>query len=166
MSCRNSIAVRSLIPALLTFALLGVQLVACGRTASDDEADRQQIQAMMEIYLPKLAEAYATLEPQVLSGMAAPKEVLSVEKRIDDLLTEGRTLRPTFHEVTIESLDVWNYANAYVTTVEVWDLDLYATGAEEPYRSLSGQRDRVKYQLKREGDSWLILYRAVQGSTE
>lgn len=150
----------------MTLSLAGGLLVSCGQMASDDEADRRQILELMESYLPRLAEAYETLEPQVLSGLAAEKEVLSVEKRIDDLLSEGRMLKPTFHEVTIESLDVWNYANAYVTTVEVWDLHLYATGAEEPYRTIDGQRDRVKYQLKREGDSWLVLYRAVQGSTE
>jgi len=150
----------------LSLVFLLVPLMACEGPGANQEADRQQIEALLAVYLPKLAEAYTEFEPQVLAGLAAEKEIHSVDKRIEDLLVEGRTLRPTFHEVTIESLDVWNYANAYVTTLEVWDLDLYATGAEEPYRRVVGQRDRVRYQLKREGDSWLVLYRTVQGSNE
>ena len=144
--------------------LLPVFLIslACGATGGDPEADRAEIQALLENYLPKLAEAYATRDPEILEGLAAPKEIHSVEKRINDLLLEGRSLVPVFHQVTIEELDIWNYANAYVTTMETWDLHLYATGADEPYRSETGQNDRVKYQLKREGDSWLVLFRSVQ----
>ena len=64
--------------------------------------------------------------------------------------------------MTIEDVRIWNYSNAYVTTLEVWDLVVYATGSDQVLASEYEQPNRVKYQLKREGDSWRILFREIQ----
>ena len=47
--------------------------------------------------------------------------------------------------------------------MEVWDLRSLALGSREPLAEDLGQSNRVKYQLKREGDSWKVLFRAKQG---
>ena len=124
--------------------------------------DRQEIQAVLEAYLPLLGEAYATGDFSPLEPYAAQKEVSSVHKRVEDLAVRGRTLEATLRSVTIEDVNIWNYSNAYVTTHEVWDLVVYATGSDQVLAKEYEQPNRVKYQLKREGDSWRILFREIQ----
>lgn len=149
---------RSLAAAGLAALLVG----SCGTSDQGaSEEDRRSIRSSLEAYLPRLAEAYAEGRADVLEGLAAPKEVASVEKRLQDLAMEGKTLVPEFHELTLEEVTVWGYANAYATTVELWDLGLYASGTDRLIGEEVGQRTRVRYQLKREGDRWLVLYRSV-----
>ena len=69
---------------------------------------------------------------------------------------------PTFRQVTVEDVNVWNYSNAFVTTLEVWDLQILAVGTEEVLAEELAQRNRVKYQLKREEDHWRVLFRTIQ----
>ncbi|MFQ5350177.1 MAG: IMS domain-containing protein, partial [Thermoanaerobaculia bacterium] len=95
--------------------------------------------------------------------LAAQKEIAAIEKRISDLADQGRILDPTFRQLTVEEVTIFNYANAYVTTVEVWDLRSLATGSREQLAEDIGQSTRVKYQLKREGGGWKVLFRAKQG---
>ncbi len=125
--------------------------------------DTDSIEAVLELYLPRLGQAYATGDLAPLEGLAAQKEIAAIGKRISDLADQGRILEPTFRQLTIEEVKVFNYANAYVTTVEVWDLRSLSTGLREQLAEDIGQSNRVKYQLKREGDSWKVLFRAKQG---
>ena len=92
----------------------------------------------------------------------AEKEISRVFKRVQDLSYQGRTLVPTFRQLTIEDVNVWNYSNAYVTTHEVWDLVIYATGSENVLAEEYEQPNRVKYQFKRDGDQWRVLFRTIQ----
>jgi hypothetical protein len=138
---------------------------ACGGgdpRGSEGTADRQAVQTALEAYLPLLAQAYATGELAPLQPYAAQKEVASVQKRVTDLAVQGRTLEATLRSVTVEDVRIWNYSNAYVTTHEVWDLVVYATGTDQVLASEYEQPNRVKYQLKRDGDSWRILFREIQ----
>ena len=151
---------RALRPAL---ALLLLAAVACGSSEKRQQVDTESIAAALELYLPRLGQAYATGDLTPLEGLAAQKEIAAVEKRISDLADQGRVLEPVFRELTIEEVKVFNYANAYVTTVEVWDLRSLSTGMRETLAEDLGQSNRVKYQLKREGDSWRVLFRAKQG---
>lgn len=137
-----------------------LSLGACGGGEEQAAADRQQIQATLETYLPKLAEAYASGSAEGLRGLAAEKEVAMVEKLINSEAAEGREIRASFGGLTIEDVTIWGYANAYVTTVELWTVGTYTTGGQ---RLAAGERrDRVQYQMQREGDQWLILYRQRQ----
>ena len=139
---------------------LGVQdHVALGQVEVDGPAG----QAALELYLPRLGQAYATGDLEPLEGLAAQKEIAAIAKRISDLAEQGRVIEPTFRQMTIEEVKVFNYANAYVTTVEVWDLRSLATGSRQQLAEDIGQSNRVKYQLKREGDRWKVLFRAKQG---
>ena len=139
---------------------LALLVLACGGGEEQAAADRQQIQSTLEEYLPKLAEAYASGSVQGLRGLAAEKEVAMVDKWIRDMAAEGREIRAMFGGLTIEDITTWGHANAYVTTVELWTVETWTTSGQR----LGGgeRRDRVKYQMKREGDVWQILYRNRQ----
>ncbi len=150
--------------ACVAFALLAV-LTACGASRQERQEDLEgEIRTVLLEYLPALGEAYASADSNALLGLAADKERAAVEKRIQDLLQEGRVLHPTFKELTVEEVNDWNWANAFVTTVEVWDLRVYASGFEDgdPISQELGQRQRVQYQLKRDDGGWLVLFRAIQ----
>lgn len=154
MSLRRRFLLPLLAPALLLAA-------GCGGSSAKGEADRAGIEAAIEAYLPLLATAYAEGDLAGLAGHAATKEIASVDKRIQDLKLQGRVLEPKLRSVTVEELNVWSHSNAYVTTVEVWDLQVYSTGARQLLSEELGQQNRVKYQLKRDGDGWLVLYRTI-----
>jgi len=145
-------------------SVLAILAVSCGgaTSESEEETDRDQIQTMLEAYLPLLAQAYSTGDLSALEPYAAQKEVSSIHKRVEDLALQGRSLEATLRSVTIEQVKTWNYSNAYVTTHEVWDLVVYATGSDQILAEELEQPNRVKYQLKREDDSWRILFREIQ----
>jgi hypothetical protein len=134
---------------------------ACGRSAEDVEADRTAIRQLLEAYLPALAEAYASGDVEPLRAYAAQKEVLSTLKRIRDLGSQGRQVRPRFKQLTLERVDVYQHSNAYVSTIEIWDLEVYAAGSDRLISSQDDQVNRVRYQLKRTDDGWQILYREL-----
>ena len=146
--------------------LLGMALVvlaACGSvTGSDPEADRVAIEAALDAYLPKLAEAYRTKDASVLEGAAVPKEVVTVQRNLDLLKDEGRELRAVFKQLTVEDFSVWNYSNAFVSTFEVWDLQVYVLGTDTLTSEAIDQRNRVKYQMKRIGEEWVVLLRQIE----
>ena len=144
-------------------SLILLAAVACGSAEERQQVDTASIQQALETYLPLLGRAYATGDLEPLEGLAAQKEIAAIAKRINDLAEQGRVLEPTFRKLTIEEVKVFNYANAYVTTVEVWDLRSLSTGLREQLAEEVAQSNRVKYQLKREGDSWKVLFRAKQG---
>jgi hypothetical protein len=102
----------------------------------------------------------------ILEGVAVEKEIAGLEKRIGDLLAEGRVIRPTPKSIVVEDIETWGYANAYATTVEVWDLRVYASGTGVLLSETLDQRNRVKYQLQRSDDTWLVLFRELQAAFE
>ena len=146
---------------VLVFCLL-ILALGCGPSPRRQAADREAIHAMLSAYLPKLAEAYATGDAQTLKPLAAEKEISSVAKRIGDLADQGRVLKPSLRSFTIEAVEIWNATNAYVTTVEIWDLHVYASGTDTQLSQELEQSNRVKYQLKRENGQWFVLYRTIQ----
>jgi hypothetical protein len=141
--------------------LLPMLLLACGPSPERKAAEQSRIDALLKEYLPKLAQAYSTQDAQVLKPLAAEKEIASVAKRIQDLADQGRVLKPSLRSFTIEDLQVWNVTNAYVTTVEIWDLHVFAMGTDTELSKELEQSNRVKYQLKRENDRWIVLYRTI-----
>ncbi len=151
-------ALRSIVSLLLLATAFG-----CGPSEKQQQVNTESITAALEVYLPRLGQAYSTGDLTPLEGLAAQKEIAAIEKRISDLADQGRIVEATFRELTIEEATVFNYANAYVSTVEVWDLRSLATGSRQQLAEDIGQSNRVKYQLKREGDSWRVLFRAKQG---
>lgn len=142
--------------------LLALMVAACGPSEEQEQVNRGELQAALETYLPILGEVYATGDLSLLEGLAAEKEIARIHKRIEDLGYQGRRLVPTFRSLTVEESNVWNYSNCYVTTLEVWDLEVRATGTEQVLSSQLEQDNRVKYQLKREDGQWRVLFRTIQ----
>ena len=137
--------------------------LACGEGKIEENAEtKDEIQQYLESYLPLLAEAYSTGDMSPLRGLAAEKEIAYVRKYLEKLSDSGKILEPKFGHVTIEDFNVWNNSNAFVTTVEVWDVKLYATGSHTLLGEDIGRSDRVKYQLKRGDGHWRVLYRSKQ----
>lgn len=146
--------------------LLGIlvlpALAACRPSETTRAAEMEGIRQSLQAYLPRLGEAYATGDATLLEGYAVEKEVASVARRIRELAHQGILLEPTLKELTLEEVEVWSHANAYATTVEVWDIRELTVGSGTLISEELNQRSRVKYQLKREGDRWLILYRQLE----
>jgi len=158
---------RAHISALVLLGALGLLLLSgCERSAEQVEVDRQEIEEFLRVYLPKLGDAYGQRDPQLLDGMAVPKELSRIERRTDELAELGQVYEPTFREVTVESASVWNYSNALVSTFELWDVRSFTVGSHLLVNESLGQKNRVKYQLKREGDSWLVLFRELAESID
>jgi hypothetical protein len=140
--------------------LLIAAFIGCGG-AQDDADLKPEIQAMLEAYLPNLGEAYRLRKPELLT-QAVPKEQARIGQRISELAGAGQVIDPKFKSVTVESVSAWNHANAFVTTVEVWDVRSYSAGSLTLLKEQVDQRSRVKYQLKRDdGQTWTVLYREL-----
>ena len=154
--------------ALLVTALLGGLAVgACGPPSPEDEAeDREAIQAFLEEYLPRMAEAYRTGEVETLDPYAAQKEQQEIATMVRELAKGGEVLAPELESVQVEDITVWNEVNAYVTTVEVWDIRTFASGTERVVREQLAQPNRVKYQLKRDGGRWRVFWREIERTYE
>ena len=43
----------------------------------------------------------------------------------------------------------------------MWDIRTYSTGSDQLLTEQLGQRNRVKYQLKRIDGSWQVLFRTI-----
>lgn len=143
----------------ITLALGAALLVACGPTAEEQQADREAIQATLEAYLPRLAEAYATGNVEALRGVVVEKELARVARQVEEAAAQGRVLEPRLHEFTIEDLSFAGPNNAYVTTLEVWDVRSYALGSERQLGESLDRAERVKYQVTRREEGWKILAR-------
>lgn len=145
----------------LLLVVAALSLTSCGPSKHEVATDKAEIKATLEHYLPKLALAYSASDLNGLKGYAAEKEVAAVRKRVEDIAAQGRHLVPTFHSVTIEKIVVWGYANAYVTTVEVWDLKIYAAGTSTVLSQELEKSTRARYQLKKYDGHWHILFRTI-----
>lgn len=145
---------------LLVSTLLVVMACSSGYEVTDE--DRAQIQTMLDTYLPLLGDAYSDGDVDVLAAVAAERERARINRRIYDLRQEGRRLEAKMRTFTIEDIVIWNHANAYVTTLETWDLEVFAVGTAFRMSSAEDQPNRVKYQLKRYGDGWQVLHRELE----
>jgi len=141
--------------------------VSCEKTDAVDPEDEAAITQLLADYLPRLGSAYAEGNLEILQGLAAEKEIARLHKTIGDLMNqEGRVVVPTLQSFNVEKITIWNYANAFVTTLEVWDLKVLAAGSEQELSRVEGQRNRVRYQLKRRDEGWQVLYRAIETTFE
>ncbi|MEM9292443.1 MAG: IMS domain-containing protein [Acidobacteriota bacterium] len=155
----RALLVRGLLVLLALVLPLG--LTACGGEEEISEEDQSAIATLLESYLPVLATGYASGDLEPLREYAAEREVARAFTRVTELAESNRYVEPTFHQLTVEEVVVWGSANAYVTTVEVWDLRVFAYGSAQLLGQEIGQSSRVKYQLKKRGGQWQVLYREL-----
>jgi hypothetical protein len=143
------------------FVFVALALTGCNSREQNEAMARQEIEALLAAYLPLLSEAYAEDDPERVAGLAAPREVASIEKRLRDITLQGRRLKPTFRSFVIEDFKVWSYANSYVTTNEIWDIRTFDTGTDTQLTEQLEMRNRVKYQLKKIDGKWTVLFRVL-----
>lgn len=157
---------------MVALAVVALASLGCGG-AGDSAADvdetrvaREQIGATLEEYLPAMATAYSTGDLEPLRAWAVEKELASLERRLVAMGAEGMSLEPRLIEVEIEDVQLWNRLNAFVSTLETWDLRFLSNGEGALISERLGERQRVKYQLKNENGKWWILYREVAETLE
>ncbi|MEM7480297.1 MAG: IMS domain-containing protein [Acidobacteriota bacterium] len=149
--------------ALGSAIVLAVSLLFAGCTSSEEQSEnvRPEIETLLEAYLPALGGFYETGDRSLLEGLAAEKEIFTVEQRVQELYAQGKRVRAELKELSVEGVDVYQYSNAYVNTFEVWDLYVLATGSERVISSDLDQPNRVRYQVKRGDDGWKVLHRQL-----
>lgn len=167
LSVRRALRLSTHLPAILPTALSALALLlvlglssSCGAPSEQDLTEaREEIRATLMEYLPKMAEAYRSGDVEPLEGYTTQKERAILDKHITELERRGLSMDTELLTLTIEDLNLVNYANAYVTTVETWDVTSYAVGTDRVVGEDLGQSSRVRYQLKREGDRWIVMAR-------
>ncbi len=147
---------------LIPLTLLGGWTACTGPSEEAADVDREEIEAFLLEYLPKMSEAYATGDLEPVEPYVSEREVAVLKKNIRDMARQGRTVRTTLRELTIEQVNPLSYATLSVTTVEEWDVQAYALGTENVLGEDLGQVNRVQYQLERDDGEWTLLNRTSQ----
>jgi len=150
---------RALPLAVLLLAPLLLPLAACQPSEEEVAEERDAIQAALEEYNERLSQAYAFADPSVLEGIAATREINSVRTNIARIAAEGTRIVSDLKELTIEDLNHYQASNAYVQTFEVWDIQVQAVGSDEMISRDPAQRNRVRYQVKKEDGEWTVVWR-------
>jgi DNA repair ATPase RecN len=135
--------------------------VSCSPSTDDTAEAKEEIQAFLEEFLPALGQAYAQRDAYLVEQYVAQKEIARIGKRLDELSALGQVYEPTVRTITIEDVNIWSHSNAYVTTLEIWDVRRLAAGSDQVLTEALEQPNRVKYQLKRDADGWRALYRTI-----
>jgi hypothetical protein len=147
-----------IVAALLVVMLAGV---ACENTDPTPE-ERQAIESAVRGYLFALAEAYSTLDINVLEGHASPNEIAAVQKLLTDLLQKtGDRIDADMVGFEIQSMSVFRSINATVRLVEVWDITRYgaADGVEKGRTENAIQNTLLQMRLV-EG-VWICVGRSI-----
>ncbi len=155
---------RATSPPVLVLALLSILAAlttGCAPSVADPKVAQEEIEAFLETYLPKLADAYSSSDADLLEGLAVPKEIASIRKIIDDLALQGKAIDPTLQSFTVEEVSMASYTIALVTVLEVWDLRTKALGSGTLLQEVPDQRKRVKYQIRRADGGWSVTFRQV-----
>jgi len=126
----------------------------------DSEQARPEIKAALEAYLPRLAAAYAEVDPAPLAQVAVPKELAHVQLRADEMAKRGERIVSQLEQLTVDTIRLAR-STAYVATTEVWDLELRTVGSDRVLHHYPHTRYQVRYQLKRDSGRWLVVFRQL-----
>jgi hypothetical protein len=107
---------------VLVLLLAVLFTAACENTEPSPEV-RLEVEAAVTGYLSALADAYSTLDINVLEGHASPNEVAHVKKLLTELLQKtGDRIDADLIDFDIQSMSVFRSINATVRLWEVWDI--------------------------------------------
>ncbi len=67
----------------------------------------------------------------------------------------------TLRELTVEHVVPISHSAVHVTTVELWNVRVLDAESGELLRESRAQSNRVRYQLKRTSDGWLVVSRTI-----
>jgi hypothetical protein len=116
-------------------AVLLAMLFAAGCENTEPSPEvRLEVETAVRGYLDALAEAYSTLDINVLEGHASPNEIAHVKKLLSELLQKsGDRIDAEMVGFDIQSMSVFRRINATVRLWEVWDVTRIgaATGVEK-----------------------------------
>ena len=144
-------------------ALLLAMLCAAACENTDPTPEEQQaVETAVRGYLFALAEAYSTLDINVLEGHASPNEIAYVKKLLTELLQKtGDRLDADMVGFEIQSMSVFRSINATVRLVEVWDITRFgaADGIEKGRTENSIQNTLLQMRLV-EG-KWICIGRSI-----
>jgi Arc/MetJ family transcription regulator len=145
------------------FALSMVMLFAsaCEDTGGTAE-EREAIETAVREYLGALAEAYSTLDPNVLDGHASPNEKAAVHKLLKELLQKsGDRIDAELVGYDVQSMSVFRGINATVRLIEVWNITLYgATDGIEKGRTPNSIQNTLLQMRLVEG-RWIVIGRSI-----
>jgi hypothetical protein len=146
---------------VLALSLVTLFVAACENTDPSPE-QRQAVETAVRGYLFALAEAYSTLDINVLEGYASPNEIAHVQKLLSDLLQKtGDRIDAEMVGFEIQSMSVFRSINATVRLLEVWDITRYgaADGVEKGRTENSIQSTLLQMRLV-EG-TWICIGRSI-----
>ena len=148
--------------AILVVVLALATLVAAGcENTEPSPSEEAAITLAVSGYLDALAEAYSTLDADVLEGHASPNEIAAVHKLLKELLqTTGDRIDAQLMGSEIETMTVFRGINATVRLTEVWDITRYgaADGIEKGHFESTIQRTLL--QLRLIDGRWVIVGRS------
>lgn len=152
-------AARSMTVLVLLLAMLFT--AACENTDPTPE-ERLAVETAVRGYLFALAEAYSTLDINVLESHASPNEIAAVLKLLTELLQKtGDRIDAEMVGFEIQSMSVFRSINATVRLVEVWDITRFgaADGIEKGRTENSIQNTLLQMRLV-EG-KWICIGRSI-----
>jgi hypothetical protein len=144
----------------VVLALVMLGTAACENTDPSPE-QAQAIEDAVAGYLSALAEAYSTLDINVLEGHASTNEIAAVQKLLTELLqTTGDRIDAELIGFEIETMSVFRGINATVRQIEVWNITRYgaADGIEKGRYESTIQRTLL--QLRLIDGHWIVVGRS------
>ncbi len=146
---------------LMSLSVTLLLAAACEDTNPSPE-ERQAVEAAVRGYLFALAEAYSTLDINVLEGHASPNEIAAVQKLLTELLQmTGDRIDAEMVGFEIQSMSMFRGINATVRLVEVWDVTRYGAvdGVEKGRTENSIQNTLLQMRLV--DGAWICVGRSI-----
>jgi len=147
---------------MTVLAVLLAMLVAAGCENTDPSPEmRQEVETAVRGYLDALAEAYSTLDINVLEGHASPNEIAHVKKLLTELLQKtGDRIDAEMVGFDIQSMSVFRAINATVRLWEVWDITrIGAADGIEKGKTTSIQHTLLQMRLV--DGTWICVGRSI-----
>jgi len=145
---------------VLVLALATLVVPGCENTEPSPEEDAA-IREAVSGYLDALAEAYSTLDADVLEGHASPNEIAAVHKLLKELLqTTGDRIDAQLMGYEIESLTVFRGVNATARLTEVWDITRYGAADGIEKGKFESTIQRTLLQLRLIDGRWVVVGRS------
>lgn len=149
---------------IIIIVALSVTLLATSACENTEPSPEQQqvIEQAVRGYLFALAEAYSTLDINVLEGHASPNEIAAVQKLLTDLLQKtGDRIDADMVGVEIQSMSVFRSINATVRLVEIWDITRYgAADGVEKGRTVNSIQNTL-LQMRLVDGEWICVGRSI-----
>lgn len=141
-------------------ALAMLVAAACENTEPSPE-EATLIEEAVGGYLMALAEAYSTLDINVLEGHASPNEIAAVQKLLKELLqSTGDRVDAELIGFDIETMTVFRGINATVRLIEVWNITRYGASDGIEKGRFESTIQRTLLQLRLIEGQWIIIGRS------